>query len=157
MKRIMIAVDFSDQTQYVLKHGYELAGKLEAEVLLLHTEEPESSVVHSNVVGPYGGMVGYGVDIATAKDIVEDQVKKDEAVMQILKKQGEARGLTVSTEVFIGNEVAGIIRECETHQPDLLIMGLHRKGFFSRLLGENPELALVKKAPCALLFIPEEA
>lgn len=156
MKRIMIAVDFSDQTQRVLKQGYALAGKLGAEVLLLHVEEPETSVVHSNVIGPYGGMVGFGVDMPTANDIVEDQVEKDEAIMEILKKQGEAQDLSVSTEVFIGNEVAGIIRECEKHQPDLLIMGLHHKGFFSRLLGENPELALVKKAPCALLFIPEQ-
>ncbi|MEQ9822854.1 MAG: universal stress protein [Puniceicoccaceae bacterium] len=156
MKRIMIAVDFSAQTQRILKQGYELAGKLGAEVLLLHVEEPEASVVHSNVIGPYGGMTGFGVDMPTATEIVDDQVERDEAIMETLKKQGEAQGLTVSTEVFIGNEVAGIIRECEQHKPDLLIMGLHHKGFFSRLLGENPELALVKKAPCALFFIPEE-
>jgi nucleotide-binding universal stress UspA family protein len=155
MKKIMIAVDFSDQTQHVIQEGYELAGKLEADVLLLHVEEPEASLVHSNATGPYGGMVGFGLDVPTANEIVEDQVKRDEVIMETLKKQGEAQGLNVSTEVFIGNEVAGIIRECKQHQPDLLVMGLHHKGFFSRLLGENPEIALVKRAPCALLFIPE--
>jgi nucleotide-binding universal stress UspA family protein len=155
MKKIIIAVDFSDQTQTVLNQGYALAGKMGADVLLLHVEEPKSSVVHPTVVGPFGGMAGFGVNLAVVNEIVDEQVQKDEVTMEDLKKQGEAQGLKVTAEVFVGNEVASIIRECEKHQPDLLIMGLHHKGFFSRLLGENPEIALVKKAPCALLFIPE--
>ncbi len=155
MKRIIIAVDFSDQTERVMDAGLELAAKFEANVVLLHTEEPAASVVHSNVIGPYGGMVGFGVDMPTAKEIISRQIMEDEAVLSKLKERALMKGLQVETEVFIGNEVSGIIDECHKYHPDLLVMGLHKKGFFSRLLGENPELALVKKAPCPLLLIPE--
>lgn len=155
MKRIMIAVDFSDQTEPVMKAGLELACKFDSEVILLHTEEPAAAVVHSNVIGPYGGMVGFGVDIPTAKEIISEQVSKDEAMLTELKSQAQRMGLEVKTEVFIGNEVSGILDQCREYKPDLLVMGLHKKGFFSRLLGENPEFALVKHAPCQLLFIPE--
>ena len=155
MNRIMIAVDFSDQTQRVMDAGLDLASKYGAEVVLLHTEEPAAAVVHSNVIGPYGGMVGFGVDMPTAKEIINEQISRDEEILSYLKRQGEGLGLHVETEVFIGNEVSGILDECKQHKPDLLVMGLHKKGFFSRLLGENPELTLVKHAPCTLMLIPE--
>ena len=154
MKRIMIAVDFSDQTDRIMDTGLGIAEKFGAEVILLHTEEPEASVVNSNVMGPYGGMAGFGVDMTTAQEIISNQITKDKAVLETLKERALLKGLKVKTEVFIGNELFGIVDECKEYHPDLLVMGLHKKSFFSRLLGENPELALVKIAPCPLLLIP---
>jgi len=155
MKRIMIAVDFSDQTQKVMDTALELAVKYGSEVILLHTEQPKMAVMQANVLDPYGSLVGYELDMPSAKEIVEHQIEHDEELLSSWKAQAEQRGLRVKTDVFIGNEISGILEDCERYHPDLFVMGLHRKGFLSRLWSDNPELALVKKAPCPLLLIPE--
>ena len=157
MKKMIIAVDFTDQTDQVLETGLELASKCGAEVILLHTEAPVTDLIYGNTAGPYGGMIGFGVDIPAAEEIISDQMANDEKNLALLKSKAEARGLKVTTENFLGNTVATIIEECEKHKPDLLVIGMHRKGFFARLFSENCGLMLAKKAPCPLLLIPDKA
>jgi nucleotide-binding universal stress UspA family protein len=154
MKKIIIAVDFTDQTEQVMDAGLDLACACGAEVILLHTEPPVTDLVYSNTVGPYGGMIGFGLDIPTAKEIMTDQLTHDREMLGILKEKAEARGVKVTTENFLGNTVATIIEECHNHKPDLLVIGMHKKGFFSSLFSDNTELLLVKKAPCPILLVP---
>lgn len=153
---MIIAVDFTDQTEHVLETGLELANNCGAEVILLHTEAPAIDMIYGNTAGPYGGMIGFGVDIPAAEEIISEQMSSHEKALALLKAKAESRGLKVTTENFLGDTVSTIIKECEKHKPNLLVIGMHRKGFFSRLFGENCEFVLAKKAPCPILLIPDK-
>lgn len=156
MNKIIIVVDFSDQTEKVMNVGLDLASACNAEVILLHTEEPVSDLVYSNTGGPYGEMVGFGLDIPTAKELITDQLTHDKESLRILKEKAELKGLKVKTENFLGDTVSRIIEECHTHKPDLLVIGMHQKGFFASIFSNNTEWALVKKSSCPILLVPEK-
>ena len=155
MKKIIIAVDFTDQTEQVIDTGFEIAAKCGAEVILLHTEPPMTDLIYGNTAGPYGGMIGFGVDVPATEEIITTQLENDEKNLDSLKEKAEAQGLKVTTENFLGDTVSTILEQCHSHRPDLLVIGIQKKGFFSRLFCENSELSLVKKAPCPILLIPD--
>lgn len=156
MKKIIIAVDFSEQTGKVMDIGLSLAKDGDAEVILLHTEPPATGYVYNNALGPYGGLAGFGVDAAIASEIISQQLTNDQEALDLLKEKAERLEIKVTTENFVGDTVATIIEECKKHQPDMLVIGFHKQGFFSGLFSEKTELTLVKNAPCPVLLVPDD-
>jgi len=156
MKKIVIAIDFSDKIGTVLDKGLDLASCTGAEVLLLHTEPPADGFVYHSAIGPYGGLVGFGVEASIAEEIKSNKIKNQQHALDLLKEKAEAQGIKTETAVLMG-EPASVIRDkCINFSAELLVIGLHKHSFFHNLLEGNTEMSLVKKAPCDIMLIPEK-
>jgi nucleotide-binding universal stress UspA family protein len=86
-----------------------------------------------------------------------DQAKKDaEATAESARnaiQQKLPKGVDVSTEVRMGNPAQTIIEIAENWKADLIVMGSHGRGFWSRSLVGSVSDAVVHHATCSVLIV----
>ncbi len=131
VKRILVAVDFSECSRYALKRADELAKALDAKLELLHVWQAPVFVSPEAMVGatPRG---------QTLAQLVQQQAEKS---MASFVKEAEDAGIRVeSARVVDGDPAHTIVSEAERGQHDLIAIGTHgRTGFSHLLLGSVAE------------------
>ncbi|HHU36358.1 MAG TPA: universal stress protein [Treponema sp.] len=141
--RIMFCTDFSSESAAAFNYALELSRVCKnAEIIIFHViAEPDAHFWKTYIY---------------EKDQLDDKARKD------IELQFEQRylslvpdGTNVTTRIEIGNAGQQILRVVEEEKIDLLIMGRKRKkkkpGMF---FGDNAK-AMLQKAQCPILIIPE--
>lgn len=109
MKRILCAVDGSNHADRALATAAELAGALDATLLLVTVDEP----------GPLKGAVA---EFAQAEDMsrqdVTDRILDSAAVMA--RRAGAAK---IETDFTKGDPASGILATVDKHNPDMVVLG----------------------------------
>ena len=142
LKRVLIPVDFGENSAQVLHYGLDLAKKFDAEVHLLHIIEDRAAIA----AGPDGF---YRLPGETVVEMVEETQKKLEEVEFPEGFQEMGRTCHVSE----GAPFVEIIQYAKKHDIDLIVMGTHGKtGIVHMLMGSVAE-RVVRKAPCPVLTI----
>jgi len=154
-KKILTVLEFSGNTGKILDYTIDLANKENASVCLLHSEPPISGYAYMAPGAGYGGFVGFGTYAVTNQEVESIRLEHDQQVLEILKKRLEEKGIDAEIRLLLGDPAWEIRRTAEEMDTDLIIIGTHHQGFFSRLLSENPERNLINNPPCPLLVIPE--
>ncbi|WP_119966813.1 universal stress protein [Simplicispira lacusdiani] len=134
-KRILIATDGSKLSDKAVQSGLDLA------------ELAGAAVVALKVVPRYprsyfeGGMP---VDTSDVRRIEKQWSEAAQAMVDAVKKTGEARGLTVKAVVAKSDLVAeAVIAAAKKHKCDLIVMASHgRKGIKRLLLGSETQHVL---------------
>lgn len=134
-KRILIATDGSKLSDKAVQSGLELA------------ELAGAAVVALKVVPRYprsyfeGGMP---VDTSDVRRIEKQWSEAAQAMVDAVKKTGEARGLTVKAVIAKSDLVAeAVIAAAKKHKCDLIVMASHgRKGIKRLLLGSETQHVL---------------
>jgi nucleotide-binding universal stress UspA family protein len=130
-KQILIAVDFSDVSAAALKTGLDLAGKLGAEVRVVHAVP----VVATGV--PLEGGAVYIEDLHA--ELVAESKEK---LSQFLAGQG-ATDKVADASVRSGEPPVEITRAAQEAGVDLIVMGTHgRTGLRHLLMGSVAESVL---------------
>jgi len=155
--RILAVLDFSENTGSVLDYTMELASKEKAELCLVHPEPPQSGFVYLTPTGPgYSGFLGFGNYVVTDKDIQSVTIEHDKQALELLKEKMEQKGIKTSAYLLRTDSVSKIVEKADEFEADMIIIGGHQQGFFADLVLGNPEKALIKKANCPVLIIPEK-
>ena len=111
IKKILFPVDFSDSCVGAARYAEALAGRFEAEILLLH-------------------VVGMG-EHSLPEDLLPGRKAKLEKFLT-----GELKYFTVQRTCVIGDPASTIVETARAWQPDLVMIPTHGLGFFRRhLLG----------------------
>ena len=144
-RTFVVPYDFSDHAQTALRTASDLAGRLGADVHLVHVVQ---SPAHLHGVPPYGG---------TAAPSTLDTVAVRTAAMESLREVAASlEGTTgkLETHVFEGAAVADTLCEApERLDADLVVMGTHgRTGLAHAFLGSVAERTL-RKAGCPVLTV----
>lgn len=134
-KRILIATDGSPLSDIAVKHGLSLA------------ELSDATVVALKVVPRYprsyfeGGMP---VDMADVKRIEAQWGDAAQAMVDKVKAQGTAQGVTVKAVIAKSDLVAeAVISAAKKHKCDLIVMASHgRKGIKRLLMGSETQHVL---------------
>jgi nucleotide-binding universal stress UspA family protein len=143
IRQILCPVDFSDCSGRGLAHAAALARACHAHLTVLHV---------------YSAL--------TAAEVVPllHDVAAREADPGALKRQLEAfvlpvaAGLSIGVRLSRGDDVRGaILKEADTIEADLLVVGSHGRSGFERLfLGSTAE-KVVRKAQCPVLVVPPDS
>ena len=107
-QRILVAVEHSYADRTILEHVERLATLTGAELLLVHVADGWAAR-HFNQL----------------KLRESEEMKADRDYLDRLASELSARGLTVSTELALGDPATELIRLAETRQVDLLAMSTH--------------------------------
>ena len=115
--RILVAVENSTADRTILDHVRELALLTGAELLLVHVADGWAAR-HFNHL----------------KLRESEEMKADRDYLDRLASELTAKGLTVSTELAMGDPATELIRLAETRHVDLLAMSTHGHRFLNDLL-----------------------
>ncbi len=131
-KKILVAVDTSDEAKQVLNAAVELARCFDAELSLIHVVEP---VVTEN-----------SYDLITSMPVEMDEILLKHAgeFLDSLKKDFS---LDVESRVELGPVKSQILARAKENAIDLIVVGSHGRHGLALLLGSTAN-ALLHGAPC---------
>lgn len=138
INRVVVPVDFSNNTDKVIKYGLSIADKLGAQVLFFH-------VIHD--FQGYDMMLVHPSFLGMTKDLEQ---KAEDRMAALVKEYGQ-REKGVTGNVVIGDAADEIISYAKLEQADMIIIGTHGvKGLEKILIGSTAD-RVVKRAPCPVL------
>ncbi len=153
MKRILVAIDLSDVTAYMLDVASELASEFDARLYLVHVAKvPHTYVAH-------GGGAQFGFDPAysvLSRDEIAHQLRDEHRELQEYGARLEDEGVQVAALLLPGDPVGKIVEEAEKLDVDLIVMGSHGHGAIYELLVGSVTEGVLRKARRPVLVVPSE-
>lgn len=136
-QRIIVAVDFSDEADQVLERASGMAKHHQAELHILHVEEPLN--------------LAYGGDIPMDFSGIQEQLHTQ--ATENIQRVGERFGVASERQhVVTGRPDAQIHALAESLRADLIIIGSHGRKGLALLLGSNAN-AVLHGASCDVLAV----
>jgi nucleotide-binding universal stress UspA family protein len=143
LRRIVIAVDFSDMSADVLRFARDLLGDGPGEMHLLH-------VVPDPLQQPWT-VEAVGIDFAKLQD---DWLEDAHTRLKALIEQEGLAAASVTPVVLLGRAPDTIVAYANQVKADAIVMGTHGYGPVRRfILGSTAERVL-RHAACPVLTIP---
>ncbi len=137
LQRILFPTDFSEPSQACLVTAASLAQADDAELFLLHVEQPQSAVTG-------GGIAPYPMPVPTTKEA--------EAKLNAMEVR---QGIRCSKYLVRGSASTEIAKFAKEHDIDMIVMGTHGRTGLSRVLMGSVAEAVVRKAPCPVLTLKQ--
>ena len=139
IKKVIIPVDFTSNTDNVVAYAVSVADQLGAKVLFFHVVNDfqgyDMMLVHPSFIG-----------------MTKDLEQQAEERMAGLVKDHEQREHGVAGSTVVGDAADEIIKYADSEQADMIIIGTHgTKGLERVLMGSTAE-RVAKKAPCPVLI-----
>lgn len=146
MKKIFVATDFSAVAHNAVNYAADLASAFNATLTMINVYE---SPLFYTAEMPYTA-----IEAAEnlAKSDAESQMAK---LLEAITKQYP--GIRISAMVKRGISVETIAQEADENGADLLVCGSTGAGLIERTLIGSTTTALINKAKCMILIVPEKA
>ena len=136
-RKLLLATDLSEASESATDEAFELAGRLEAQLLVVSVIDPGSLLMP-------GGRFRARVD----------QVReKREQQAQALVERGRELGIEVSFLVWTGDPGDMIVSAAEAEKVDMVLVGSHGRGPVGRLFLGSVSEHVVRNAPCPVLVV----
>ena len=140
IKKIMCAVDFSEQSKHVAEYAMSFAKAFGAEVLCVYVAPSLSQYV------------GFKVPASSIDEFVGEIVSGAENTMTQFLEENFA-GVNATGKVLTGYAAEEILDLSASEKVDMIVMGTHgRKGIDRMLFGSVAE-KIVKTAKCPVVTI----
>jgi nucleotide-binding universal stress UspA family protein len=111
-EKILIAIDSSDSSSKVLAYGIDLAGKLDAEVKVVHVIEPYSK--RSTILNQLNPAM-----VKQTNELYELAGQ----LMEAAKKQTAAAKVPVHYETLVGNAAQQILTAAKKSEASMILIG----------------------------------
>jgi len=141
IKRILLATDFSTQARHALDYACELSQRLQAPLLIVSAFQIPMYPL------PEGAFVAGGPAIAE----IVDRVSRDLTAEQKLAVERGAKD--VETLVVEGAPAVEVVRVAKEHEADLIVIGSHGRGGFSRAILGSVADRVMRTAHCPVMIV----
>ncbi len=132
LNKIVVGIDFSEESQVAATHGLRIARHVGAELVLAHV----GSVIETP--DPIGAPMQ--VSAKEWESVLRAQLAQDRARLEALRERMHGQGVSISHVVRDGFADTGIIDTASELEADLIIVGTHgRTGFKRFFLGSISE------------------
>jgi nucleotide-binding universal stress UspA family protein len=141
LKKILVAIDYSEPSAVALEYGRNLARSYEATLHVLHVVE--------DVTMRYAGEF-----MAALPDVQKDLEKSAQLGMSKLITEDDRQTLRLVTAVETHFTAAsGITEYAEVNHIDLIIVGTHGRGALKQFILGSAAERVVRTAPCPVLTV----
>jgi len=138
VKRILVPVDFSNDSLQALAYAREFAKPLRAELVILYVVEP---IYYATPADMYATSASVGM-------MVDEQRKVGAQQLARLAADLKKRGLRCRTILKLGSPAQVIVDTAKSHRADAIIMATHgRTGLAHMVMGSVSE-KVVRTAGC---------
>lgn len=142
IKRILVPLDFSSNSQRALDYAQGLALKFGAALHLVHVCEVPT------ITTP--GLDAYAIAYADWSQKLGEEAEK-----QLAKMAAAITDVATTTEVLFGPVAPAVVTVAGTSKVDLIVMGTHGHGAVMHALMGNVAERVVRTAPCPVLTVRE--
>ncbi len=141
-KKILVATDFTGESENALKNAKEIADKFGSEITLLHVMDDIDLCV---------------ADFCLSIEQVESSRKAmAENASKKMKDEIRKTGVGKVTEIVrVGNVIEEIVKEVQDKKFDLLVIAPHAKHKIWHIFVAHLTDELAKKAKCKVLLVKE--
>lgn len=140
VKKILCAVDFSENSPLVAGYAQGLAERLGAQILVLY------------VAPSLNQYVGFHVPPTSIENFVGEIVTGAEKTMETFIQENFS-GVAVAGRVATGYAAEEIIALADAEGADMIVMGTHGRAGIDRILFGSVAEKVVKSAKCPVLTI----
>jgi nucleotide-binding universal stress UspA family protein len=140
--KLLVAVDFSETTELVMRVARRLAASLEAPVWLVHAAEPEPD------------FVGYDAGPDVVRDQVARELRDEHKKLQALADELRDAGIDVTAMLVQGPTVETLLAEAEKQGADLIIVGSHGRGMVGEMFLGSVSKGLIRAGQCPVTVVP---
>lgn len=144
MKSILVPVDFSKATDFVLQATVTMAKAVDARVTLL------------NVAPRTPDVLGQQLTRKVITEPVPEDLRERYDQLQACAKRLEEVDIDVKTLLVRGERVRTVMEEAEREDADLIVMGSHGRGALYRKMMGSVSEGVMREAKCPLLIIPSK-
>jgi len=130
-KRVLLAVDFSEDSEFIGRRAIELAEKYGAKLFLIH------------VVVDLKGHLFQRLIMSSLSDDVQEQMT-DSAKKQLRELAKQLDVPNAECLVELGPPKTGILKAVKEHDIDMIVVGSHGVGGVEMLLGSTADTILHK-------------
>ncbi len=154
-KRILVATDFTPNSDNAFKHAVMLARQHQAKIHLLHIVPQVDSSMRSYLSSVIGQEKLEELEAKNAAEARAELKKElDDFAQRELINHPDDLARFAGSEVVNGNPVLKIIEAADRLEADVIVMGTHSKGVLEHaFLGSVAEKVL-QKAHCPVFVIP---
>lgn len=142
MKRIVVAIDFTEVTSKVLDVAKKMVRQNDGELFLIHADTMEVYIDFANMYTP------------PPFELYEKQKKVVDEKMKVIHTDLENSGIKHQCTIIEGPTVKIILEQMEKLDADLLIIGSHRHGKLYHFLMGNIHESIITKSQCPVMVIP---
>jgi nucleotide-binding universal stress UspA family protein len=140
IRSVVVAVDGTASARHALELACEVAGALEARLVLL-------SVAPSRTYFPPG---------KGEANVTDHEVQTYKRMSLRWAEKARARGIaSVETVNLEGMAADAIVEYAEQHRPDLLVVGARALSGARRMFFGGVSTSVVSRLPCPVLVVPE--
>jgi nucleotide-binding universal stress UspA family protein len=139
-KRLLVAVDGSEQSEYAAILAAQLAGQLDGQVVLVHV------FAERQLFDPRMGFLD--------ADIRATCIEAAEALLARLKTK-LPDSLDTKTVLREGDPATEILKAAISYNADLIVMGTHARGRLAQVLLGSVARQVTQKATCPVLTISQ--
>lgn len=134
---IVFPTDFSHASDAVLFHAESLARQQDAELLIVHVEEPPLAYG--------GGELYYGIPEPSSEHILE----------MLERVRPSDKSLKFTHHLLLGDPASEIVRIAAEKKADMIVLGTHGRTGLTRMLMGSVAESIVRRAPCPVLVYRE--
>ena len=140
--KLLVAVDFSETTELVLRVAKRLASSLDASVWLVHAADPEPD------------FVGYDAGPDVVRTQVAKELRDEHRQLQALAEELRQTGVDVTATLARGPTVETLLAEAEKQGADMIVVGSHGRGMVGEILLGSVSKGLIRAGQCPVTVVP---
>jgi nucleotide-binding universal stress UspA family protein len=145
-RTVLCAVDFSQDSAHALAYAASLARHAAGRLIVLHSVD----VVPTG----YDPLVGVTFDIVGYEEALEKSARTE---LQRFLPEANALGYDGEPLVTRGRPFKEILRVASERQADLIVLGVHGRSAFDRLVFGSTTEHVIRRATCPVLAVPAVA
>ena len=153
-KRILVALDGSDNSARASRAAIELAEKLKAELIIVHAIIPPALYYHTET-SPEGTVIEPPTHEKEIDLYLEYAKRVGGGIVEPTASEAKKRGITVKADLpqSSSSVVETIVNQAVKENADLIIVGTRGLGGFKKLLLGSVSSGVVDHAHCPVLVI----
>lgn len=153
VRKILVPIDFSEDSADGLKYAVSLAQKTDAELVVLHVAQKKEA--HS-FLDSLAVMEGLPV-LTCPNGVPVDRLLSEKAldlyrfIERVVRNPGQ---LKMTRKVALGDKANKILEIVKEENIDLVVLPILRRSFFSYLMARGKLLKVISRCPCPVLLKP---
>jgi len=148
IKKIMVALGYSEYAEGIFKYADKLAAKLGAELVV-------ANIINSRDVEAVSAITNMGYDLDPERYIKELQEERQNAFRQISKDSAVSRD-SIKLILQVGNPIDELLKIVINENVDLVVMGVKGRTDLEHILIGSVAEKLFRRSPVTVLSYRDE-
>jgi universal stress protein A len=153
VRRILVPIDFSEDSANGLNYAVLLAQKTQGELIALHVAEKKQADCFLDLLAVMEGypMLNPPVSIPVDRLLREKALDLHNFIEQVVRNPGQVK---ITRKVTLGKAAEKLLGIVKEERIDLVVLGVRKTPFFPYLMAREKLLRMISRFPCPVLLKP---